>query len=86
MAKTGSKSRLIVKVPGIHGAEPVVRGTRVPVRSIVVAWEQYDGDLQRVGEAFLVAPDEIEAALRYYEAHRSEIDGIIERREQAASG
>ena len=84
MVKTGSTSQLIVRVPGIHGGEPVIRGTRVPVRSIVVSYEQYDGDLTRVGEAFLVGPVAIEAALAYYRTHRDEIDQIIERREQAA--
>lgn len=37
MVKIKSKSDLIVRAPGIHGGEPVIRGTRVPVRSIVVA-------------------------------------------------
>ena len=39
MVKTGSKSQLIVRAPGIHGGEPVVQGTRVPVRSIVLSLE-----------------------------------------------
>ena len=63
MIKIGSKSQLIVRVPRIHGGEPVIRGTRVPVRSIVVANEQYDGDLEMVGEAFLVGAEAIQAAL-----------------------
>lgn len=82
--KTGPKFQLITRVPGIHGGEPVIRGTRVPVRSIIVAYEQYSGDLARVGEAFAVGPEAIRAALAYYKAHRSEIDRIIEEREEAA--
>ncbi len=84
MFKTRSKSQLIVRVPGIHGGAPLIRGTRVPVRSIVVAYEQYGGDLTRVGEAFLVGPEAIQAALAYYHTHQDEIDRIIETREQAA--
>ncbi len=84
MVKIGSKSQLIIRVPGVHGGEPVIRGTRVPVRSIVVAYEQYDGDLAKVGEAFLVGAQAIQAALDYYQVHRDEIDQLIDKREQAA--
>ena len=83
--KTGSKRDLIVRVPGIHGGEPVIRGSRVPVRSIVIAAERYHGDLARVNEAFPVGIEAIQAALAYYEAHRVEIDQIIEERERATS-
>ena len=83
MVKIGSRSQVIVRAPGIHGGEPVIRGTRVPVRSIVIAYEQYDGDLAQVGEAFLVGPEAIQAALAYYHAHRDEIDQLIDAREQA---
>ena len=83
--KTGSKRELIVRVPGIHGGEPVIRGSRVPVRSVVIAHERYAGDLVRVSEAFSVGIQAIEAALAYYATHRGEIDEIIEKREQAAS-
>lgn len=84
MVRTRSGSQLIIRVPGVHGGEPVIRGTRVPVRSIVVAYAQYDGDLGRVGDAYLVGREAIEAALAYYAAHRDEIDRIIEKREQDA--
>ena len=84
MVDTGAKSQLIVRVPGIHGGEPVIRGTRVPVRSVVVACEQYNGDLAKVGEAFLLGLEAIQAALAYYDAHRDEIDKIIQKRERAA--
>jgi uncharacterized protein (DUF433 family) len=83
--KTGSKRDFIVSVPGIHGGEPVIRGSRVPVRSIVIAAERYEGDLSRVNEAFAVGIEAIQAALAYYAAHRSEIDQIIEEHDRAAS-
>jgi len=84
MVKTRARSHLVVRVPGVHGGEPVIRGTRVPVRSIVVAYDQHGGDLERVGEAYLVGREAIEAALAYYEAHRGEIDRIIAKRERDA--
>ena len=69
----------IVKDEAILGGEPIVRGTRTPVRAIVELW--------RLG----VAPEEIPAhlphlslaqvfdALSYFEDHQAEIYAYIER-------
>lgn len=84
MVTTRSQSRVIVRTPGIHGGEPIVRGTRVPVRSIVIELERYDGDVERVARGYTISPDEVRAALAYYEVHRAEIDRIIEQRERDA--
>jgi uncharacterized protein (DUF433 family) len=84
MAKTGSDMHLIVSNPRVHGGEPVIRGTRVPVRSIVIASEEYAGDLARVGRAFSIDIAAVRSALEYYAQHRAVIDGIIEKHEQAA--
>src|SRR5207249_4383970 len=85
MVKTGSKSQLIVRAPGIHGGEPVVQGTRVPVRSIVLSLENdYPGDLAAVAHAYSVDVAAVEAALAYYKKHKAEIDEKIERNERAA--
>ena len=84
MVTTRPRSRVIVRNPGIHGGEPVVRGTRVSVRSIVIASERYDGDLERVARGFTISPDEVRAALAYYQAHKAEIERYIEQRERDA--
>jgi uncharacterized protein (DUF433 family) len=60
-----------------------VRGTWVPVRSIVIALERHGSDVARLGASFTLAPKQVRAALAYYEAHRAEIDDIIEERERA---
>ena len=69
----------IVRNDTILGGEPVIRGTRTPVRAIVEIW--------RLG----VAPEEIPfrlphlsmaqvfAALSYYSDHQAEIHEYIER-------
>lgn len=74
-----TEHRYIVRDQAILGGEPIVRGTRTPVRGMVELW--------RLG----VAPEEIPAhlphlklaqvfdALSYYEDHQAEIQGYIER-------
>ena len=70
--------------PRIHGGEPVVRGTRVPVRAIVVAWREYQ-EMPTILAAYpRLTADDVPEALAYYEAHRREIDERI--RAQLADG
>lgn len=86
MVETGTNRTLIVRNPQIHGGEPAIRGTRVPVRSIVIAVEEYAGDVAQVAWAFSVDVAAVHAALAYYTQHHAEIDRIIERHERAALG
>ena len=86
MVTTRSASRLIVRNPRIQGGEPVIRGTRVPVRSIVLARDRYQGDLARVARAFTVDAAAVAAALAFYDAHKAEIDRIIDENERAIAG
>lgn len=76
---TATEHHYIVTDDQILGGEPVVRGTRTPVRAIVELWRQG------------VAPEEIPKhlphlnlaqvfdALSYYSDHTSEINAHIER-------
>jgi len=80
-----SKRGRIVCDPRVLGGEPTIRGTRVPVSSIVVEW-QLTGDEQQVARAFpRIDLDAIREALVYYESHRAELDRLIEENEEAAS-
>ena len=83
MATTRSASGLIVRNPRIHGGEPVIRGTRVPVRTIVLSLEDYDGDPQRLAEDFDLDRAAVDAALAYYRTHKRAIDRIVEAHERA---
>jgi uncharacterized protein (DUF433 family) len=75
-----------VRDPTIVGGEPVIDGTRVPVRSIVIVYQLY-GDKARVLKAFPHAsPADVEEALAYYEANREEIDRDIAENEAIAAG
>lgn len=74
----------ITTVPGVQGGEPVVRGTRTPVRTIAVLYhETYPGDREEVRKALPhLTSDEIDAALAYYALHRHEIDALIAEHER----
>jgi uncharacterized protein (DUF433 family) len=67
----------IIRDPRISGGEPVIRGTRVPVRAIVVAWSA-EPEVAAMLDAYprLTEADVIEA-LAYYNAHREEVDERI---------
>ncbi len=67
----------IVSDPQVQGGEPVVAGTRIPVRAVVVAWREYH-DVPTLLQAF-PRLDEVTLAeaLSYYEAHREQIDESI---------
>jgi uncharacterized protein (DUF433 family) len=74
----GTEHRYIVREEAILGGEPIVVGTRTPVRAVVELW--------RLG----VVPEEIPShlphltlaqvfdALSYYADHQAEIQGYIE--------
>jgi len=68
----------IIHDPRIHGGEAVIRGTRVPVRAVVVAWRA-EPDIATLLAAYprLTESDVVEA-LAYYDAHRREVDERIQ--------
>jgi uncharacterized protein (DUF433 family) len=71
------RSRHIVRNPGVLGGEPVVRETRISVRSVVLAAREYgapDGVLDAYPQLTLA---DVRAVLAFYEAHRAEIDQHI---------
>jgi uncharacterized protein (DUF433 family) len=70
-------SRQIVRNPQILHGEPTVAGTRVPVRSVVIAWQEYH-DIARLCRAYpMLSPADVEEALAFYDAHQDEIDRYI---------
>lgn len=76
--------QFIERANGIQGGEPVVRGTRTPVRSIIGYARVFDGNLAAVQEAFpYLGQEEIKAALAYYQDHRAEIDQEVRRHRDA---
>jgi uncharacterized protein (DUF433 family) len=61
----------------IAGGYPVVRGTRTPVRSIVLVFRQ-TGSFERTAAMFPhLSQEQVRGALDYYEAHPARVDEDI---------
>ena len=71
-------SRRIVTDADILDGEPIIEGTRIPIRAIVLAWRSADRDPKKIVQRFPpLRKADITAALRYYEAHREQIEALI---------
>lgn len=85
MVTTKAGRGLVGCDPRIHSGEPIILGTRVSIRSIILALrDDYPGDTAAAAAAFRVSLAAVEAALEYYDGHKVEIERDIEQRERAA--
>jgi len=70
--------RYITRVPGIYGGRPIIKGTRVPVKSIV-GYYKMGLSVEEILEGLPhLTPAQIYEALSYYHDHLSEIEQDIE--------
>jgi uncharacterized protein (DUF433 family) len=74
-----TQHRYVITDDHILGGEPVIEGTRTPVRAIVELWRQ--GILPETIPSHLphLTPAQVFDALSYYSDHQSEINTYIER-------
>jgi uncharacterized protein (DUF433 family) len=68
----------IVRNPPVLGGEPIVTGTRIPVRGIVLASREYGGAEGALAAYPQLAPADVHDALAYYDTHKSETDRYIQ--------
>jgi len=65
-----------------RGAEavptPVLRGTGIRVQTIVVAAQQWGLSVEQIAAEYDLTPSQVEEALAFYQAHRTEVDAAIE--------
>ena len=66
----------ITKNPAIFSGRPIINGHRITVHDIVVH-HQAGMSLEELAEGYSLTPDEIAAALTYYEEHKAAIDREI---------
>lgn len=70
--------RFVVSDPDILGGEPIISGTRTPIRAVVELWrsgiapEEIPTDLPHISLA------QVFDALSYYSQHTAEINGHVE--------
>ena len=68
----------IVRVSGIASGEPIIKGTRVPVRAIALHYKASE-TLEEILEAYPhVPPAAVFDAVSYYLDHHEEIEALIE--------
>ena len=71
--------RYITSVPDILGGEPIIKGTRTPVRSIVLTWRRgVPPEEIPIGLPHLTVAQVFEA-LSYYSDNQDEINEFIEK-------
>jgi uncharacterized protein (DUF433 family) len=71
--------RYIVNDDGILGGEPIIEGTRTPVRAIVELWRQGIAPETIPSHLPHLTLAQVFDALSYYSDHQSEINAHIER-------
>lgn len=74
----------VVQVEGYQGGEPIILGTRIPVRVIAIAWVRHGMPIWEVLENWDVTESQIYDALSYYYDHREELEDIIREQEDIA--
>lgn len=68
----------IVRIPGIAGGEPILKGTRVPVRVIVLHYKA-GATVEEMLEAHPhISAAAVYDAISYYLDHQEEIEALIE--------
>ena len=74
----------IVSDPEIVGGAPTIKGTRVPVRAVACVWRA-TGDRALIRRNYpRLSDDDVEAAIRYYDAHHAEVDAELLAEEHAS--
>jgi uncharacterized protein (DUF433 family) len=64
-----SECPLVEIKPGVLSGAPVLRGTRMPVNTIIDNYE-YGLSIAEIAEQFEITSDRIEAVLTYAKSHR----------------
>ena len=79
-----AETERIVRNPRVLGGEPIVRDTRIPVRSIILAAREYGGVAGALEAYPQFTRDDVNDALAFGEVNKAEIERYI--RENLAEG
>lgn len=67
----------VTRSPGILSGEPIIRGTRTPVRAVIEHWKFGDAPEEIVRKLPHLRLAQVFDALSYYDDHRAEIERTI---------
>jgi uncharacterized protein (DUF433 family) len=67
----------IVRTPGVLGGKPHITGHRISVQDVVIWHKQMGLSVDEIATKYDLSPDDVQAALKYYADHRSEIEESI---------
>ncbi len=73
----------VAEYPGVCGGYPVLRNTRIPVRTIVGVHRR-GVDVDELTELFGIARERIQGALDYYASHPQRVDEDFETNRRAS--
>ena len=76
--KATTKHLYVVRDPAILGGEPIIKGTRTPVRAVVENWRLGLSPEEIVVHLPHLTLAQVFDALSYYSDHQEEIDAFIE--------
>jgi len=68
----------VVQVEGYNSGRPIILGTSIAVRTIVIAWLQHGMSMAEVLENWPIHEAQVYDALAYYYDHQTEVDADIE--------
>lgn len=79
-------TKVVQQTEGVCGGYPRVGNSRIPVRSLILAYRRLD-DFEAVVETFpSLSRDEIRAALDWYIRHPERVDEDIRRNDDVLEG
>jgi len=78
-------NEMIVATPGTCGGKPRIAGHRIRVEDVVIWKERMGMTIDEILASYpTMTPEKIAAALRYYEAHREEIERDLKENDEFA--
>lgn len=73
---TATRYRWITRRKDILGGQPIIRGTRLPVRAIIACYKQ-GMEADEILESYPIPPAALHEAFAYYYDHQEEIEELL---------
>jgi len=71
------RARSVAIFPDLVGGEPIIEGTRVPVKTVVLLCHAYSSVDEVLRALPMLTTSDVANALAYYDAHRDAIETFI---------